>query len=99
MTVWWGRHLLAKWALSNGDPPSPRQIPHIPPNMNPNDKIARMALAILRSGPVAPCIPGLAARRTVVAGPQTLFTGSERLTFESGGVPVVPPSARREVRI
>lgn len=67
--------------------------------MNPHDKIAQMALAILRSGPAAPCIPGLAARRTVITGTTNLFIGNERLAFESGGMPVIPPSDRREVRI
>jgi len=67
--------------------------------MTPDDKIARTALAVLRSGPVATCIPGLAARRPATAGSRSRFTVTDRLTFESGGVPVVPPSPRREVRI
>ena len=67
--------------------------------MTPDDKIERTALAVLHSGPVAPCIPGLAARRTASAGSRPRFTARERLALESGGVPVIPPSARREVRI
>ena len=67
--------------------------------MTPHEKIARLALAVLRSGPVEPCIPGLAARRTASANPRTRFVVRDRLTFESGGVPVTPPSERREVRI
>jgi hypothetical protein len=67
--------------------------------MHLDEKIARTALTVLRSGPVAPCIPGLAARRTATADTRTRFVVRDRLTLESGGVPVIPPSARREVRI
>ncbi|MEK7949188.1 hypothetical protein [Luteolibacter soli] len=67
--------------------------------MTPDDKIARTALAVLLSGPVAPCIPGLAARRSVAVATRTLYTGRESITLESGGLPLIPPSARREVRI
>lgn len=54
---------------------------------------------MLRSGPVTPWIPGLAARPTATAGVRTRTTGRECLPLESGGVPVIPPSARRERRI
>jgi hypothetical protein len=67
--------------------------------MNLEDKIARTALAVLLSAPVTPCIPGLATRRTATADPRARFVVRDRLTLESGGVPVIPPSARREVRI
>jgi len=35
----------------------------------------------------------------VMEGERTRFTAAERLALESGGMPVIPPSARREVRI
>jgi hypothetical protein len=53
--------------------------------MHLEEKIARTALAVLRPGPAAPCIPGLAAR--------------PRLLLESGGIPVFPPSPRRGLQI
>lgn len=85
-------------ALSNGDSPSPRHPPH-PPNMKLEEKIARTAHTVLCSGPVVPCIPGLAARRPATDGSASRQPGRQRLALEAGGVPVIPPSSRRELQI
>jgi hypothetical protein len=67
--------------------------------MNLEEKIAQAAIALLRTGLVAPCIPGLAARRSATVALRPRSPGRDRLSLESGGMPVIPPSARREVRI
>lgn len=67
--------------------------------MTLDDKIARTALAVLRSASVVPCIPGLAARRPATDGSAIRQARRQRVVLESGCIPGSPPSPRRELRI
>ncbi|MCW1884566.1 hypothetical protein OKA04_07465 [Luteolibacter flavescens] len=67
--------------------------------MTLEQRIAQAARAVLCSGPVPELVPVLAARRPATASLETQPHARHRLILESGGLPVVPPSARRELWI